>query len=132
MLGNLSVTFGNPWWLLAIPLLLPPLIGMSIKSLSGLGKVRQAIAIALRTVIVTLIVLALAQVQSVRRNDKLTTIFLLDRSESIPTSPNGGDTMLSYVNAAVKAQKRPDDLSGVIVFGKEPKVESPPSVNPPA
>jgi len=40
--------------------------------------------------------------------------------------------MISYVNAAIKTQKKsPDDLAGVIVFGKEPKVESPPSVNPP-
>ncbi len=132
MFGNLSVTFGNPWLLLLIPILIPPLIGMSIRSLSGLGKVRQAIAIALRSVVVALIVLALAQIQSVRRNDKLTTIFLLDRSESIPSSPNWGDTSLLYVNAAIKAQKRPNDLAGVIVFGKEPKVESPPSVNPPS
>lgn len=131
MLGNLSITFGNPWLLLAIPILVPPLIGMSLKSLSGLGKARQAIAILLRSAVVTLIILALSQIQSVRRNDKLTTIFLLDRSESIPTSPNWGDSMLSYVNAAIKTQKRPNDLAGVIVFGKEPKVESPPSINPP-
>ena len=38
MLGNLSVTFGNAWWLIAIPLFVPPLIAMSIKSLSGLGQ----------------------------------------------------------------------------------------------
>ena len=131
MLGNLSVTFLNPWWLVAIPLLVPPLIAMSIKSLSGLGRARQVLAIALRTAVVTLILLALAQLQSVRSNDKLTTIFLLDRSESIPTSPNWGDTSLAYVNAAIKTQKRKNDLAGVIVFGKEPKVESPPSVNPP-
>ena len=133
MLGNLSVTFLNPWFLIAIPLLVPPLVAMSLKSLSGLGRIRQVMAIFLRTAVVTLIVLALAQLQSVRRNDKLTTIFLLDRSESIPNSAswNWGDAMLTYVNAAIKNQKRPEDLAGVIVFGKEPKVESPPSLNPP-
>ncbi len=131
MLGNLSVTFGNPWYLLAIPVLIPPLIGMSLRSLSGLGRARQAIAILFRTTVVTLIVLALAQMQAVRKNDKLTTIFLLDRSESIPTAPNWGDSMLGYVNSAIKSQKRTNDLAGVIVFGKEPRVESPPSANPP-
>ena len=131
MLGNQSVTFLNPWWLIAIPLLVPPLIAMSVKSLSGLGRARQALAIALRTIVVTLIILALAEIQSVKRNDKLTTIFLLDRSESIPNSPKWGDISLDYINAAIKTQKRPDDLAGVIVFGKEPKVESPPSANPP-
>ena len=131
MLGNHSVTFGNIWWLIAIPLIVPPLIAMSLKSLSGLGTIRQAIAIVFRTAVVTLIILALAQMQAVRKNDKLTTIFLLDRSESIPSAPNWGDAMLGFVNAAVKTQKKTNDLAGVIVFGKEPKVEMPPSVNLP-
>ncbi len=131
MLGNLSVTVGNWWWLVAWPVIVPPLILMSMKSLSGLGRVRQAIAILLRTAVVTLIILALAQVQSVQKNDKLTTIFLLDRSESVPVSPEWGTTMLSYVNGAIKTQKRPDDLAGVIVFAKEPRVEVAPSIHPP-
>ena len=39
MVGNLSITFGQPWWLILIPLILPPLVGMSFRSLAGLGSV---------------------------------------------------------------------------------------------
>ncbi len=104
-LGNLSITFGNPWWLIALPIVLPPLVWFSLRSLSGLGRFRQALAILLRAVIVTLVVLALAEVQSVRTSDKLTTIFLLDVSQSIPQEWQG--RMLQYVNAATRNQKRP-------------------------
>jgi uncharacterized membrane protein/Mg-chelatase subunit ChlD len=96
-----------------------------MKSLSGLGRARQILAILLRSAVVTLIVLALAELQTVRRNDKLTTLFLLDYSQSIPNEWQ--EKMREYVNLAVKTQKRPDDLAGVIVFGKDARVESPPT-----
>ena len=41
MLGNWSITVGNPWWLILIPLILPPLIWSSYRSLAGLGPVRR-------------------------------------------------------------------------------------------
>ena len=126
--GKLSMTIGHPWWLVAIPLILPPLVWMSVKSLSGLGGFRRATAIGLRSLILLLIIGALAEVQSVRTNDKLTTIFLLDWSESIPHEKQA--EMLNYVNSSTKLQKRADDLAGVIVFGKDAKVENPPTPNP--
>src|SRR5262245_29738778 len=98
MLGNfanLSIAVGRPWWLLAIPLLLPPLVLVSIKSLAGLGRVRRALAILLRSAVVTLIILALAEVQAVRKNDKLTTLFLLDVSQSVPN--DWQEAMIGYV-----------------------------------
>lgn len=127
-LGNLSVTFGNPWWLIALPLIVPPLIFMSVRSLAGLGAARRALAIVLRTSVVALLVLALAEMQTVRRNDRLTTLFLLDVSQSIPH--DWQERMIKYVNGATKAQKRVDDLAGVLIFGKSAKVESPPTREP--
>ena len=55
-LGNLRLTFLQPWWLLLIPILIPPLVLLSMRSLAGLGKVRRAIAILLRTSVVSLLV----------------------------------------------------------------------------
>ncbi|RUL85071.1 VWA domain-containing protein [Tautonia sociabilis] len=124
-LGNLRLTFLQPWWLLLIPVLLPPLVLLSLRSLSGLGNVRRALAILLRSAVVSLIALALADPQLVRRNESLTTIFLLDASRSIP-----GDLqapMLGFINRAILQHQRPGDRAGVIVFGKEAKVESPPA-----
>jgi len=124
MLGNLSVTVGRPWWLVLLPIILPPLILLSARSLSGLGTFRRASAILLRGTVLSLIVLALADLQAVRRNDKLTTVFLVDASQSIPQEQR--KSALDYVTASSK-KRRKDDLTGVIVFGKNPSVETPPS-----
>lgn len=124
MLGNLSVTVGLPWWLVLLPIILPPLILLSARSLSGLGTFRRASAILLRGAVLSLIVLALADLQAVRRHDKLTTVFLVDASQSIPQEQR--KSALDYVTASSK-KRRKDDLTGVIVFGKNPSVETPPS-----
>jgi uncharacterized membrane protein len=124
MLGNLSITVGSPWWLVLLPLVLPPLVIVSIRSLAGLGPVRRALAILLRSAVITLIVLALADVQTVKRSDRLTTMFLVDASQSVPQESQG--PALSYVSEASK-KRRKDDLAGVIVFGKGPRVETPPA-----
>jgi uncharacterized membrane protein/Mg-chelatase subunit ChlD len=125
---NFSVSVGRPWWLILIPLILPPLVLMSMRSLAGLGWIRRAVAILLRATVVTLIVLALAELQMVRRNDRLATLFLLDLSQSVPRDRQA--PMLQYVNSAINSQKRKDDLAGVIAFGKAPKVELPPTPYP--
>jgi uncharacterized membrane protein len=122
--GNWSVTFGNPLWLFLIPILLPPLVWASARSLAGLGPIRRALAILFRAVVITLIVLALAELQSVRRTDRLTTMFLIDASNSVPKEQQ--KAALDYVTEASKKRRR-DDLAGVVVFGREPRVEVPPA-----
>src|SRR5262249_28908134 len=121
-LGNWSVMVGNPWWLILIPLIVPPLVWTSYRSLAGLGPIRRLLAILFRTVVITLIVLALADVQAVRRTDRLTTMFLIDASNSVPKEQQRA--ALEYVTEASKKRRR-DDLSGVVVFGREPRVEVP-------
>ncbi len=121
-----SLTVGRPWWLVLIPVLVVPLILFSYKSLAGLGKARRVVAILIRTAVVTAIVLALADLQSVRRNEKLTTMYVVDVSESIPQEYRG--PVLQFVTEdSKKRNKTKDDLTGVIVFGKSPSVEAPPA-----
>src|SRR5512135_2889575 len=124
MFGNLSVSVGQPWWLIVLPLVIPPLIYLSSRSLAGLGAIRRAMAILFRTTVIALIVLALAEVQAVRKSDRLTTMFLVDASQSVPRELQG--PALQYVTEASR-KRRKDDLAGVIVFGKGPRVESPPA-----
>ncbi|WP_165251060.1 glutamine amidotransferase [Paludisphaera soli] len=124
MLGNLSISFGRPIWLVLIPLILVPLIAMGRGGLSGMGRGRRALAILLRAAVVTLIVLALAELQSVRRSDRLTTMFLIDASQSIPREQERA--ALEYAAEASK-RRRKDDLAGVVVFGASPRVEVPPA-----
>jgi uncharacterized membrane protein len=122
------VTVGRPLWLILLPIVLPPLVYFSMRSLSGLGRFRKNVAILLRATVVTLIVCALAEVQAVRKNDKLTTIFAVDVSESIPTDMRRNT--LRYVTEEGK-KRRKDDLAGVVVFGRNPSVETPPSPSEP-
>ena len=124
MFGNLSVTVTQPWWLVLIPLIIPPLIWMSARSLSGLGSLRRAAAILLRTSVISLIVLALAGLQIVRKTDRLTTMFLIDASQSVPRELR--KSALDYVTEASK-KRRKDDMTGVVVFGRTPSVETPPA-----
>jgi hypothetical protein len=58
--GNWSFSTGNPWFLILIPLVLPPLVWWSYRSLAGLGPVRRALAISFRTAAITMVILALA------------------------------------------------------------------------
>jgi uncharacterized membrane protein len=127
MLGNWSITVGNPWLLILIPLVLPPLLWTSYRSLAGLGTLRRALAILFRAAVITLIILALAELQSVRRTDRLATIFLLDVSNSVPREQQ--KAALDYATEASKKMRR-EDLAGVVVFGREPRVEVPPAPSP--
>lgn len=122
---KLSINASQPWWLVLLVVCLPPVAILSFKSLSGLGKTRRLLAIGLRSLVVALLILALARLQAVRTNDRLTTIFLLDISQSLPQEWR--KPMLDYVNRAVGSKKRADDQAGVIVFAKEARIEIPPT-----
>ena len=128
-LADLPVTFGRPWWLLALPIVLPPLIWLSARSLSGLGGTRRALAISLRAAVIALVVLAIAELRAVRKNDAMTTLFLVDVSESIPRDWQA--PIFEYINRAVASRKRPGDRAGVIAFGTEAKIEIPPNPGTP-
>ena len=122
--GNWSFSTGNPWFLILIPLILPALVWWSYRSLAGLGPVRRGLAIFFRAAVITLVVLALAELQTVWKSDRLATIFLLDVSNSVPADQQ--KLALNYITEASKRRWK-DDLAGMIVFGKEPRVEVPPA-----
>ncbi|HEX5471130.1 MAG TPA: VWA domain-containing protein [Lacipirellulaceae bacterium] len=119
------LVFNNPWYLLLLALL-PVMWWFSFGSLSGLGPWRRLLALAFRSIVLLLIVAALAQMQYQRTSDKLTVIYLLDQSLSIPEARR--DAMITYVNASMRDQRNADknDRAGVIVFGRNAEVEVPP------
>ena len=94
MIQGFEIAFDRPWFLLLLALL-PVIWFMSFDSLAGLGRWRRLFALLLRSLVVTLMVLALAQTQVRRTTDRLTVIFLLDQSDSIPAERR--DMMLDYV-----------------------------------
>src|SRR5439155_10812581 len=127
---NVKIAFDQPWWLLLLALV-PVLWIFSFRSLSGLGPYRRIFALLFRTVVFTLLVLALAGVQLQKISDRVTVIYLLDQSESIPKLTR--EAMLQYVMEDIKEHRRKGDLSsatedkaGVIIFGREATIEYPP------
>ncbi len=124
-MGNISFSFEYPWFLVLL-LLIPMLWLISYVPLASLGSGRRLAALLFRSSVMLLIILALAGVQWVWISDKLTVIYVLDQSDSIPRVRR--DTMLRYAIRSV-AKHRKDargDRSGLIVFGREAAIEFPP------
>lgn len=99
---------------------------MSYGGLSGLGYWRRLWALALRSLVFAAIVFALADMQLRKESDRLTVIYLLDQSLSIPDEQR--QAMKTFVNASVRAHRLDEkqDRVGVIVFGRDAEVELPP------
>ena len=117
--------FDDPWFLLLL-LLIPALWIFSYHSLSGLGPVRRIVALLLRTAILVLLVLAISRMLHQRTSDKMTVMYLLDQSLSIPESVRS--KMLEYVAEEVQEHRNSDrmDRAGVIAFGRDAAIEVPP------
>ncbi len=127
---GLRIAFDHPWFLLLL-LLVPVLWIFSFRTLSGLGPYRRIFALLFRTFVFTLLVFALAGVQLQKISDKVTVLYLLDQSESIPKLTR--EAMIQYVMKDVATHRRTGDLqsaaedkAGVIVFGREATIEHPP------
>lgn len=120
------MAFTNPWYLL---LLIPVFAGLafSYRHVSGMMRWRKRFAFALRAVLASCLVIALAGPESRRANEGTCTIFLLDRSDSIADTDR--ERQISFVNAAV-AGLGPEDQASVIAFGKEAAVDVAPGKLP--
>lgn len=116
-------SFDNPW-MLGLLLPIPWVWKVSAHSLSGMARGRKLTAIGLRTAVLSLLVLALAELQHVKHNKQLTVFYLLDISRSIPLKERA--EMVEYANRAVFEQRHDEDRAGVIVFGREGVIEVPP------
>src|SRR5216684_6264990 len=126
----------QPWWLLGLGLV-PVIVALSFRSLAGLGPVRRWVAIGLRCLGVILLVLALAEVRIRHENETVTVLFLVDRSLSIPEEWDPAtktdqefERIKKFISDAVISRTEPRDKAGVIVFGRRPRLEFPPSDAP--
>src|SRR5207302_536833 len=133
----------KPWWLLLLGLI-PLIVFWSYRSLAGLGPVRRWIAIGLRSVLIFFLVLALAEVRLRHENENITVLFLVDRSYSIPEEydpETKGDSnridrrwerVEKFINdtVALRGPEHKYDRAGLILFGRRPRLELPPSNAP--
>src|SRR5439155_12110995 len=77
----------RPWWL-ALLAVVPAVVLVARRSLRGLGPFRKWFAISLRSLVVALLVVALAEPRVRRTTENVTVIFVIDRSLSVPPDPD--------------------------------------------
>lgn len=135
--GLPRITFGQPWALLLL-LGLIPLVWSSYKPLRVLGPVRCWIVLVLRSAVIVLLILALADARTYKDDDSQTVIIVLDRSYSIPQEmanvdqPEGEvqrdlrfDRLAEAIREATRQRPNRRDRLAVVTFGKRPRLEFP-------
>ena len=117
----MNFQFAHPAYLLLLPFALGWIIWLAWKSDVQVSKWRRWASFWIRTLIVTMLLLALAGLQWKLKMEGMNVFFLLDRSDSIPTPQQ--DSARAYVNKTT-AEKKKDDKAGIIVFGSEASIET--------
>lgn len=119
------IDFESPIYL-GLLALLPLMWWISFRRLESLGTARRALAILFRTAVVAAIVMAIAGVQIVWQTERVTVLYLLDQSESIPEAKRA--QMLEYAIENVRLHRNAarEDRVGLIVFGGQAAIEVPP------
>lgn len=113
------VEFAQPYWLLVM-VMVPVLALLGARSMSGLGAVRQGMAIALRCMVVLLVAAALAEPQWLKTIDHQTVVFAIDQSDSIPAALR--DEALGFLKASTKAMRAGKDAIAGILFAGRPTI----------
>jgi Ca-activated chloride channel homolog len=112
---------GLPVWIwpeapayLLLLVLIPLQVWLGAWALWGIGPVRRALALALRSLVVLLIVGALARFQVVQRTDDQTVVFVLDTSRSVPADlqRQGFD----FAKQAAESMRKGKDRVALVAF----------------
>lgn len=114
------MAFARPFWLLLAPLLI--YFAALGRPTGRYGRGRAWVALVLRCLVVSLIVLSLAGLQSVRGGDELAVVFLVDVSDSVAEAER--EQALAFVEETLAAMG-PEDRAAVILFGADALVERP-------
>ena len=121
-MNRYQIGFEFPWYL-ALLIMLPVLWWWSFHQLSSLGNFRRTSALVLRSMIYVLLVFALAGIQWKQISDKVSVIYVLDQSDSIPLAKR--ELMLEFVRQSSERHRQSvrEDRAGIIVFGREAAIE---------
>ncbi|HEX5322793.1 MAG TPA: VWA domain-containing protein, partial [Capsulimonadaceae bacterium] len=90
------------------------------RQMLGMTRLRRRLALGLRLALVTILVLALAGLQSARTNKGVSTVFVLDQSDSI--RPDFTAAAHDFIARSLNAMGT-DDHAGLVVFGTDPVID---------
>jgi uncharacterized membrane protein len=115
--------FERPIFLLLLGLLIPVFL-LAWRSRRSEEAWKWWSSLALRTLVVLLLVGAIAQPSFVQRGESLTTVFVLDRSRSIPAPLL--ERSRDFAQALVAGKREPEDRVGAVTVGREAEILSQP------
>lgn len=118
---RLSFVYPDALWLL---ILLPIIVALALAGGRRLPAARRWMSLVARLIILAAVILALAGAQIVWPVDELTTIFLVDASDSVPREEQARAEQ--FIRLALQ-QMRPGDQAAVVVLGGDALVERLPS-----
>lgn len=118
---RLSFIYPAALWLL---LLVLPLLALALLAPRRLPRGRFWASLILRALLFVCLVGALAGAQLVRRVDQVTTVFLIDSSDSV--SPEERTRAEEFIRAALQTM-RDGDQAAIVAFGDNALVERAPS-----
>ena len=117
------VSFDRPEWLWLL-LAIPVIALASWRSLRGLDRHQRIVELALRSLVIVLLALALAHIQYVKKNDHIAVMFVVDKSHSVPESLR--EEVEAYIRQTAE-QADPEDRVGIIGFDGRADVDLIPS-----
>ena len=120
----MNFQFTNPLYLLLLAPAMAWVIWLAWKSDVQISAWRRWTSFIFRAVIVLALVLAIAGLQWRKPLEGMNVFFLLDRSDSVPSSQQ--EAARDLVNK-FSAQKKAVDKAGVLVFGTDAGIESTPN-----
>jgi Ca-activated chloride channel family protein len=109
--------------LLLLPVLLLYFWWLHRRTVTDMSPGRKRTALALRCLLATLLVLALAGMQKVKKSDSLAVVFLVDASKSVREDQHAG--IQKYIADAARGMQSVDKV-GVITFAQDPHTQSSP------
>lgn len=117
----MPVTFTHPLWLWLLPPALAWTIWLVLRSEVGLAPWRRYCSAAVRIVALLLLVLGVAGIQWKKPVEGMNAFFLLDRSDSVPSSQQ--ESSRSQANRWAKGAKK-EDKAGYLIFGADAALET--------
>lgn len=114
----MGISVEHPYYFILLPILVGAMIA-SGRWLRMKNKFRKRVILALNSVMIASLVLALCGIHIQKNTNVETTIFLLDVSDSMASSEK---EVVEFVNNALKECPK-DGQIGIVAFGEDTKVE---------
>lgn len=129
------IQFDQPIWLALIPICAALAVWIARQSLSGMGTTSRRIALAVRLIVITLLVSAIARPYWRKESQTVNVVVIRDTSDSVkrPVQPAPGSTTPAtsdliqearqYIREAAQTAK-PDDLISIVTSARRSYVQA--------